>query len=91
MDRFGRVRSHSWIDSAGGVNELLGLELDFDALGNKRFARVRQLGHDNDRSYLFGYDDLQQPTFAELGRLNNENTSIVPDALVTLRRRSQQA
>lgn len=39
----------------------------YDRTGNRTYARVKQAtingtAHDNDRSYLYGYDDLQRLT-----------------------------
>jgi len=89
LDRFGRVKDLDFKKTAATVHRY---QYDYDKAGNRTYARVTQatIGattHENDRSYLYGYDDLQRLILAHMGKLSTSNQSILDDPAVALRRK----
>ncbi len=91
LDRFGRVAG-LWFKRGGAT--VHAYQYGYDRAGNRTYARATQVDvpgtptivHDNDRSYRYAYDGLNRLIGAQLGRLNDDNTQIVPDTAVVLAR-----
>lgn len=76
LDRFGRVTRLDYRSAADTT--LHKYDYGYDRAGNRLFARVQQVGQDNTRSYLYGYDNLSRLTVAERGALNTTNDALLP-------------
>ncbi|HOW73396.1 MAG TPA: thrombospondin type 3 repeat-containing protein [Phycisphaerae bacterium] len=95
LDRFGRVKDLHFRKSDGTT--IHRYEYAYDLAGNRVSSRVTQaptpgmpeVPHHNDRSYKYEYDKLNRLKISDLGRLDNDGAAIVPDATVTLARRSE--
>ncbi len=71
LDRFGRVTDLHFKD---GANTIHRYQYAYDRSGNRIRTQVTQAtingtAHNNDRSYLYSYDDLQRLVSAEMGKL----------------------
>ena len=55
LDGFGRVIDLHYTGTGGTLQRY---QYGYDAAGNRLYARITQVNHDNDRSYLYGYDAL---------------------------------
>ncbi len=53
-----------------GASTLHRYEYGYDANGNRTYAKINQAGHPNDRSFLYGYDNLNRLVYAERGVLD---------------------
>jgi len=74
LNRFGRVKDLHFKDGSNTVHQY---QYGYDISGNRTCARVIQAtigatAHDNDRSYLYGYDDLQRLILGHMGRLETD-------------------
>jgi len=74
LDRFGRPVRMSFSSMYDGVQ--LEYKYDYDKNGNRTAARIKQVGHPNDRSYLYGYDELNRLKYAERGVLDPDSTGV---------------
>ncbi|HNQ24830.1 MAG TPA: hypothetical protein PKK06_17250 [Phycisphaerae bacterium] len=70
LDRFGRPADLHYQHDRTTIHRY---QYGCDNAGNRQFARLEQRGHDNDRSWLYGYDRLNRLTLAECGHLNAGN------------------
>ena len=85
LDRFGRIRDLHYVLAGGATANRH--EYGHDLAGNRVFDKVTQApepgtppaAHDNDRSWRYGYDGLNQLIAADFGRLGPDHASIVPD------------
>ena len=77
FDRFGRVTTMDFQKSDGST--IHKYAYGYDANGNRTYARITQAGHPNDRSFLYGYDNLNRLVHAERGILNSLNNAILPN------------
>lgn len=82
LDRFGRVTDLHYTLNGATVHRY---QYGYDQAGNRDFVRVTQatenqdgvpIPHDNDRSWLYGYDGLNRLVAADCGALNSEATDI---------------
>ena len=90
LDRFGRVKDLHFKDMADGT--IHRYQYGYNASGNRTYARVTQwptdyngdgipdATHENDRSYLYGYDSLNRLIKAEMGALTADNVAIATGA-----------
>lgn len=79
-DRFGRITDLHFTGPGGET--IHRYQYTYDASGNRTAARVTQFPHDstlhdNDRSYLYGYDGINRLVTAMRGMLSADNTEIV--------------
>ena|GEM_PF-5130051 len=84
LDRFGRVKDLHYVAGAATVHRY---QYGYDAAGNRLFARVTQAAtqdaggnpvpHDNDRSYLYNYDELNRLYTSALGALDANNAAML--------------
>ncbi len=68
LDRFGRITSMGF--KRNGASTLHRYEYGYDANGNRTYAKINQAGHANNRSFLYGYDNLNRLVYAERGVLD---------------------
>src|SRR5205814_1071613 len=82
LDGFGRMLDLRYQDSSG--RKLHQYQYGYDLAGNRTFARVTQAPnldgtpHDNDRSALYAYDQLNRLVDARRGRLLQDNSDLDP-------------
>lgn len=82
LDALGRITNLTYATSyTSGSNPLHASTYAYDAAGHISAQRVKQGTyngtHDNDRSWLFGYDPLDRLTSATRGQLDTSNSTIV--------------
>ncbi len=96
LDAFGRPIDHNWQQPDTSNPGQLGLrsfaryQHGYDTSGNRTFARVMQhtedegganpVAHDNDRSWAYGYDQLNRLVAADFGQLNVANDAVVANS-----------
>ncbi len=88
LDQFGRVIDLHFVAGGQTVHRY---QYGYDASGNRLYARVAQatingVAHENDRSQAHTYDPLQRLIQSGVGRLAADNSAIVPDPTVPLKR-----
>lgn len=91
LDRWGRLKDLHYQQGSSGPTRHR-YQYTYDKAGNRLSARVVQaptpgvpeISHDNDRSYLYAYDNLQRLTESHLGKLDANGTAIVPHQDVSL-------
>jgi|GEM_PF-5333918 len=74
FDRFGRIKTMVYkrpIDTANPMTP--SYSYGHDANGNRTRMEVTQVGHDDERDYLYGYDRLNRLVFAERGQYSPVN------------------
>ena len=49
----------------------------YDLVDNRLFTRIRQIGHNNDRSFLYSYDGLNRLSQTLIGTLNVANNELI--------------
>ncbi|RMF79988.1 MAG: hypothetical protein D6744_08600, partial [Planctomycetota bacterium] len=75
LDRYGRLGDLHYRRPGGET--LARFRYGYDRAGNRTYARVNQsAGHDNDRSYKYGYDELRRLISADFGRLAPGNAAL---------------
>lgn len=84
LDTFGRIVDLHFQDSTSTIHRY---QYGYDLAGNRTFARVKHVdhngqSHDNDRSHLYVYDELNRLIGEQYGKLNSTNDAIVPDSAV---------
>ena len=77
FDRFGRVTTMDF--QKADASTIHKYAYGYNANGNRTYARITQAGHPNDRSFLYGYDNLNRLVHAERGILNSLNNAILPN------------
>ncbi len=87
LDRFGRITDLMFRSSTGVKQRF---EYGYDKAGNRIYTNATQLTADgtalfDDRSWLYGYDDLNRLISAEIGKLNTSNLTIAPSGTVPSR------
>ncbi len=75
FDPFGRIARKSFV-RIGQSEPEVEYAYGYDPAGNRTSARIKQVAHDNDRSYLYAYDELGRLINAERGMLNATNDQI---------------
>ena len=75
LDQFGRITN---LQFTKNTNTLEQYQYGYDDASNRIYSRVKQLNHDNDRSFLYEYDALNRLIDADMGRLAPSNTTIIP-------------
>ncbi len=84
LDAFGRIVDLHYQDSTSTIHRY---RYGYDLAGNRTFARVKHVdhngaSHNNDRSHLYVYDELNRLIGEQYGKLNSTNDAIVPDSAV---------
>lgn len=88
LDRFGRTRDLHYKLSSTTLHRS---EYAYDLMGNREDVRVTQRpfsgeDNDNDRSFDYSYNELQQLVGSDMGKLDTTTGSIIDDASIPFRR-----
>lgn len=90
LDAFGRVKDLHYKLSSTTLHRS---QYTYDLMGNREDVRVTQRpfggeDNDNDRSFDYTYNDLQQLVSSDMGNLNTATGLIVNDATIPFRRKN---